>query len=494
MELLPKRSDKKAFLGTAFSKAKHIVGGWFNDQTGSESTDPYNPHETKITDYRYKQEPAFYNDRSVEYDENSWYAFLVDWLTTMLFDGLQFDGPGAPAVRKFFEETCPDAHDQVRMMGLNVVREGTGGLRKVHDGNGELRQISAMNGRLIQLREVTDEEHLAGGSYSSDPPFSSSTGETSIDVNVEPTPGQKEESDAIKNRWLRVEIKNDPSHWKEDLLEYPRLKPEDYINDQILLCRLRRDPRSPYGIAFGRACFHDIKALKHMNRDVIAGLKRLAATLLVLKADLSQYSGDDKRTKLIEAVSNFDDMDSASTGVLGIDAQNDIGYPTGSRTERLLPIMDHLEPVLSSILMNFLFAIGLIEQTGANKSLIAKQVIYAEKQLRAYQRVVSRIFATQLFPEITSEKCTVKYDNDLDPEFWMGLWETSAVSRERVTDEFSIIDEGKTYANDLAIKLAKAAAVKPTSTATGKPSGGSNSDDKGVRKGGKANTSVQKGR
>jgi len=235
--------------------------------------------------------------------------------------------------------------------------------------------------------------------------------------------------------------------------------------------------------------------MKNINRDSIAAVQRLAASLLILKANLDDYSGDDKRVKLLEATANFDDMDSASTGVLGIDAKNTITYPEGSQTDRLLPVMPHLEPVISSILMNFLFAIGLIEQTGANKSLIAKQVIYADKQLRAYQRVVSRILSTQLFPDITPLKCTVKYDNDLDPEFWMALWESSAVSRERVLDEFGIIDEGRLHANDLQIELAeKTAKAAPKPTTTGAPSDGSNSDDSGVRKGGKSDTSVSKGR
>ena len=493
----PTRKDNRTYLGVAKSTI-HAIGGWFTDQTGTESVDPFNPHETRTTDYRYLEEPAFYNDRSVEYDENAWYAFLIDWLTTLLFDGLQFDGPGAPAVRKFFEETCPDAHDEIKKMGLNVIREGTGGLRKVWNGNGDLRQISAINGRLIQLKEITDQLHLSTDPYSSDPPFAGTGNIGTIDTSIEPTPGEKVNTDGIAKRWLRVRIRNDPSNWFEDMLEYPRLVPEDYRSKQILLCRVRRDARSPYGVAFGKACFHDIKAMKGVNRNVIAAIQRLSATLLILKADLSEYSGTAKRDALLEATANFDDMDSATTGVLGIDAKNTITYPEGSNTDRLLPVMPHLEPVISSILMNFLFAIGLIEQTGANKAIIAKQVIYADKQLRSAQRIVGRILQTQLFPDITSLKCTVKYDNDLDPEFWMALWESSAVSRERVAEEFGIIDEGETYANDLQIKLAektaKATPLPTSGTSTNKSTSNDDNSDRKVRTGGKADTSVSKGR
>jgi hypothetical protein len=86
------------------------------------------------------------------------------------------------------------------------------------------------------------------------------------------------------------------------------------------------------------------------------------------------------------------------------------------------------------------------------------------------------------------------FDTELDPEFWISLWETSAVSRERIGSEFSIIDEGETYANDLSIELAeKSAKAQPQITSSLSSSEGSHSDDSGVRKGGKADTSVTKG-
>jgi len=119
-------------------------------------------------------------------------------------------------------------------------------------------------------------------------------------------------------------------------------------------------------------------------------------------------------------------------------------------------------------------------------------------RLRAAQRVVGRILQTQLFPDITPLKCTVKYDNDLDPEFWMALWESSAVSRERVIEEFGIIDDYNTYANDLSIELAEKtakASPPPTSgTSTNKSTNNDDNSDRTVRVGGRADTSVTKGR
>jgi hypothetical protein len=271
------------------------------------------------------------------------------------------------------------------------------------------------------------------------------------------------------------------------------MEPEDYLHDEVAICRIRRDPRTPYGIGFGRSCFHDIKALRSINRDIVAALKRLAAVLLVLRADLSQYDGDTaKQAALEKAVKTFQDLDSASTGVIGIDMKNDLGYPSGSRTDRMIPIMEHLEPVLSSILMNFLFALGIIEQTGANKSLIAKQEIRAEKQLRRYHESIASFMKTQVFPHITDKECSMRFNAYLDPELWLSLWQTSAVSRERVQREYSIIDDGKTYFHTLTPPTPVGAGTGPKSQKANDFS--KDDSNKGHRQDEKADTSVTKAR
>jgi hypothetical protein len=500
-------TSRKLFGGVIISKASKLEAGWFNEQTFSEDDDPFNAHETKTTDYRYLEEPAFYDDRQVEYNENPWFAFLHDYLTGELFSDYEFDGPGADEVREFFDKTCPNAREEIEKMGLNVVREGTGMLKKAHDGNGKLVQIHASNGRLIRLREHYMEMELMGIPTSRKPPFPlklspggapytqapASVGD-SVDPAVEALPGPDA---TITTKYLEVTMLRD-AKWRVNLKLYPIVDRGDYVNYDIALCRIREDPRTPYGIAFGRAAFHDLKALRGINRDIIASIKRLAAVLLVLKANLKNYRTDDlKAEALLQAVKMFEDMDSASTGVIAIDNENELGYPEGNRTDRLIPVMQHLEPVLSSVLMNFLFALGIIEQTGANKSLIAKQEIRAEKQLRRYQQKVARWMEVHIFSEITSKECHVRFNSYLDPELWKGLWDTSAVSRERIQREYAIIDEGKTFANDLAIKLAKAgAAARPTPGASSKKPDSSKDDsaDKGHRTGGKSDETVTKGR
>lgn len=464
-----------------------LEGGWYEDQTFSEDTDAFNAHQTKITDYRFKQAPSFYQDFLVEYYENEWYSWLVDQLVMALFSGYKFDGPGAEEVERFFNKTCPDAKDQVVIMGLNVVREGTGALRKIRNGNGELRQIRYINGRAIRLREgsLREVENWSGGKKG--PPFQvkydqqygESLGVTSNpdhdDTNTEARPGLDE---MVVTRMTIAGVKN----WYADFTEWPRLSPKDYLHDEVALCRIRRDPWSPYGIMFGRSCFHVIKSMRSLNRDLIASIKRLAATLLIFKANLDTVEGQAGKQAALETLASaFEDLDAATTGIVAIDERNSVGFPEGTRTERLIPIMEQLEPVMSALLLNFLVALGIVEQTGANKSLIAKQEIRARKQLREYQAAVARFFQIQVFPEITDKECQMVFDTELDPEYWVQFWSTGAVSRERVQDEFSIVDKGTTY-------------VPLGGKAPSEGSSGSNDDTTSPgRKGGQGDTSVQKG-
>jgi len=187
-------------------------------------------------------------------------------------------------------------------------------------------------------------------------------------------------------------------------------------------------------------------------------LKANAANLKVIRADLSGLDSDaDKKTALENLGKAYDKIATATTGVIAIDNHHEVGYMgtmgTGSRDGRLLSVMEHLEPVVSALLMNFLLSIGLIEQTGANKSLIARQEIRAERQISRYQRAVSRFFETQVFPDITEQDCRLVFCKFYEPEIWLKFWEKNIVTRETLMEKLSLVDEGNTYFNDVSMPM-----------------------------------------
>ena len=435
---------------------KSFFGGWFSsaDSPLTDSQESFDVYNTEIGDYRDKEVTKFYDHYLVEYQENEWFSFLVDYVVGEMFTDYHFVGDGAKEVRKFFEETDPLAYDEIEMMGLNVVREGTGALKKYWN-DGQLSQLKAMNGRLLRLDTMANERKVASnkpanrlGSNSSMPPTIAGQKQTyssSLGAKV---------NEIEDTQLLQVSVASD-SKFLVNLKTWRISDYDDYRNEQIALCRIKRDPRSPYGIPFGRSSFHVIKALKGVDRDILASIKQNASNLKVISADLSGLDSDsDKKTALENLAKTYDKIASATQGVVAIDNHHEVGYMgttgAGSRDSRVLEVMGHLEPVISALLMNYLFSIGLIEQSGANKSIISRQEIRAERQIERYRRAVARFFETQIFPDITEKTCKLVFNKYYEPEIWLNLFEKNVISRERLLEQMSIIDEGTTYFKDVS--------------------------------------------
>ena len=435
-----------------FEEKKTFFGGWFKTAATplSDSSETFDVYDTTIGDYRGKEVPVFYDHYLLEYEEYEWCSFLIDYLVGELFTDYYFVGEGAEDVERFFEEVDPLSYDEVELMGLNVIREGTGALKK-YWVDGELAQVKAMNGRLLRLNDL-EAPAKAGASSNT---------------------AEREDS-----RFLQVTVESDPKFlvnmktWRVDNIE-------DYRDSAVALCRIKRDARSPYGIPFGKSSFHVIKALKDINRDILASVKHQASNLKVIRADLSGLDTDtDKQAALEGLTKAYDKIATATRGVIAIDNHHEVGYMGtqggGNSDGRLLEIMKHIEPCVSALLMNYLFAIGLVEQTGANKSIISRQEIRAERQIERYRRAVGRFFETQIFPDITDKPCRLVFKKYYEPEIWLKLWEKNVVSLDKLLEEFAIVDKGDRYYKDVVPPK-----MNPFGNNPGRPAGeGGNADSK----------------
>ena len=343
-----------------------FFGGWFSsaDSPLTDSSETFDVYDTNIGDYRDKEVTKFYDHYLLEYQENEWFSFLVDYVVGELFTDYQFVGEGADEVRKLFENVDPLAYDEIEMMGLNVVREGTGALKK-YWSDGQLTQLKAMNGRLLRLDTMANERKVA-----SNKPVNRLGSEAKLPSTVEGVKQTYSRSLGAKvnevedTQFLQVSVASD-SRFLVNMRTWRINDFGDYRNEQIALCRIKRDARSPYGIPFGRSSFHVIKSLKGVNRDILASIKQNANNLKVISADLSGLdSENDKKTALENLARAYDKISSATQGVVAIDNHHEVGYMgttgAGSRDSRVLEVMGHLEPVISALLMNYLFSIGLL--------------------------------------------------------------------------------------------------------------------------------------
>ena len=91
---------------TEDNKKSPFFGGWFSsaDSPLTDSSETFDVYDTSIGDYRDKEVTKFYDHYLLEYQENEWFSFLVDYVVGEMFTDYQFVGEGAEQVRNFFEK------------------------------------------------------------------------------------------------------------------------------------------------------------------------------------------------------------------------------------------------------------------------------------------------------------------------------------------------------------------------------------------------------
>jgi len=184
----------------------------------------------------------------------------------------------------------------------------------------------------------------------------------------------------------------------------------------------------------------------------MAALKKLTSLPLIGKLDLDAYSDiDEKIAAQDDFAKAIEDADREASSVVVIDQRNDLGQmgvvkdQSSANDGRLIEVMKHLEPVLTAVLLNYLIPLGIVEQTGANKSIIARQMLDADRKIQQLQTAASIDLRTQIFSEITKKKVEVRYPPWLEPEIIAILFSSGAISREELQKHLNIIDEGKTF-------------------------------------------------
>lgn len=436
--------ESQEFIGIKKASDKAVrssaEAGWMD--LDNQETETFNVRDIDNGDYRgYNlsgDETAFYRERYIEYTENEWYSFLIDYLTASLFADIKFMGPGKEAVDEFFNTICPDGLEEIAQAGLDAVRDGTGFLLKINDGE-------SGQGNLKQLKYYPMWDMRMEWTNKRNPDF--------LQEGDEREDYDDEEAHPDEMRWIKVENTKTGQVWW--YREYPRYDLVDYSMPELAMLRIKKSHLSPYGVPIGKSCFHAIKGLKGVNRDVLAAIKKVASSIMILKYNTSALNDSEKETKMANIAESLKGLASASADVVVLDDMHDIGYlsnlenHSGGYDGRLLNIMEHIEPVLSSVLLNFLVALGLVEQTGGNKSIIARQISEGKKVLDRYRNSVATFLRTQVIPDITDQEVDILFESKFDPEHVVMMCQSGIVSREWAQRQLDIVDEGTTYIEDI---------------------------------------------
>ena len=447
------------------------AGGWTDDDTttneGFDSRLGFSDTDLRST-LATEGEPGLYEVREREYNENPLFSLCIDSVVNHLL-GFIVGGEGGEEVTTFLNETCPTAFQELRLALLSAVRDGTGFIHKYTSGK-ELKQIKTGSHFNYELEWIhrkpaddetnrdkkLDEKAVVGDTriieIKQNPPKNIAQSESSKETSEQPAVSpSNEKKTPISTYYLR---------------DHPCMLPEDYRNDEFALLRLRIDDRWPYGQSVGRSSLYHMRALNQALKDGLAALKRMSSMQLGAALDLDDFDDGEEGTEGTKAYAKKQFSDSLkgtdwnSADVVSWDKRHDVGYigmiaGTSSGPDgRLLDVLMHITPVLSVVLLNYFIALGVILQTGANKSIMAQQKLEARKRIKELERAYSSYLKTQVFYQITDKELKVYYPpRDMEYEIIMNLFATGVISREKAHELLEIDDDGETFSEDIQMQV-----------------------------------------
>lgn len=344
-----------------------------------------------------------------EFRRNPWVKLFVSHLVKRLFTGFYLDGPGKEDVEKYLQK-YPQLYSEIELLGLYAVLAGTGVLFRAQV-NGDYH-FKAIDPRSVTISWGGEE----------------TSARNAIEVSFTAADGTP-----ISDTIYLFGKKYSPQGGKF-----------------ISLLKLVDDPEQPYGLSFLSDTYDFFKQLYTLMRSVPVGLIQNFSAIKVISADLSGFATeDDKSNYLKEIAKKFSQINTAVNAVIAIDKNNEITLLGGKqRGDVQTDVLAHVSPILTPIIFEFLVSLGLIYQEGANKSLIAKQMVYASDILRKFREKVARFIETCILSNITDRPVKVIFTKLLSIDDMLSLYQAGIVTREWVHQQLGIKDEGTTYIYD----------------------------------------------
>lgn len=395
------------------------------------------PYENILRDYSRTLEPSLYKLYTTQYLENPFCSALVDYVVDEIAGNYEIViGPSGS-----------DAD-----------------LQKVNE-------FFYLNGTRQQLKELTLQAVLLGNGFGQLEKKGDSI------VEFDPKKPFKPSFKRVDSETITIERDEKGT---EKFVQQLGSKTQNLKRENLLVMRLKRYPATPYGISFLRSSINTVEALNELVRDVPAAIKNFAYNHRLAKLNLEGYDTPEQKAQAIaDFTKKFNRVDPASNGVIAIDGTHDLGYMAnvggqGGNQSRIMPIMDYIEPLISFVMLNFLMALGHIQQTGANKAILDAQESKAKERMETLRVEWARVVDLELLQFIVGgplkikikhkdSKAEIRLDKELDlMEFQLGI-----TSKEYYQQKHDIIDQGTTFfvqpgaaeQADVDLKTAQAEAV-----------------------------------
>lgn len=402
-----------------------------------ESRAPMKPYENTVKDNSQKLEPDLYRTYVTQYLENPFCSALVDYLV---------------------DELAGDYELVLGPSGSDTDLEA-------------VEEFFYLNGTRQQLKELTLQAVLLGNGF----------GQRDMKGDKIAEWDENKPFDAVFRRVdaETIAIERD-AKGKEVFTQTVAGTSQKLKRENLMVMRLKRYPNTPYGVSFLRSSINTVEAMNELVRDVPAAIKNFAYNHRLAKLNLAGYDTAEQKKKAIQDFTkSFNRVDPASNGVIAIDATHDLGFMAnvggqGGNQSRMMPIMDFIEPLISFTMLNFLMALGHIQQTGANKAILEVQEQKAKERLESLQKEWSRVVDLELLQFIVGGPRKVQIihresnlEQRSDREVALLEFQAGLISKEYHNSKFGIVDDGTTFATqpgaaeeaDVGLKTAQAEAV-----------------------------------
>ena len=374
-----------------------------------DTTEVFEP----LSQYTVQDNTAIVNKYYEGYRQNPWIRLFVSHLVKRLFTDFHLDGTGKEEVEAYLRE-FPQLYDEIELMGLYTILAGTG-----------LMFHGPVNGG-VQFKAI-------------DP--------TSVTISWS---GESDTRTAVEIGFTSADGKP-----VSDVIYLYGKKYSKQGGKAMAMLKLLDDPEQPYGISFLSDTYDFFNQLYTLMRSIPVGLVQNFSAIKIISADLSGFATqEDKENYLKEVAKNFKEMNTAVNAVIAIDKNNEITLLGGKKGgDVMTDVLAHVSPIMTPIIFEFLMALGLIYQEGANKSLIAKQMVYASDILRRFRTKIARFLENAIFSHVTSKNIKVIYTKLLSIDDMLSLYSSGIVTREWIHQQLGIKDTGKTYVYDTPIAM-----------------------------------------
>lgn len=223
-------------------------------------------------------------------------------------------------------------------------------------------------------------------------------------------------------------------------------------------------PQSAYGKSMMRSSLLPLQAMRQLNMDIPAGLKRLAYETMVLYLNMEGVPETKQKTMMGKALKSFAKYDSATNSVIALDERHSLKYvgTDGGSSQKIVPVLDIVEPILIFLLNKWYVPLGDVLQEKSNRALAQTQTSTARKRLDILKQRFARFIEKEVISYITGEvgvRPSVRVVHNVpfveqkdEIETMVLLFKNNLITRETVQARLPFEVKGETYFNNLDVE------------------------------------------